>query len=505
MNYFKSVYVYIFIFIILVFITLSVLSSFKARELSNFLKLQTEEAEYRYGGMVLFPKDTSDIIFSTLINTPEVISIFEKANTKDKIEQLKVRQKLLKHLLSSYEHLVSYNIQQLHFHLPNNDSFLRFHRPGKFGDNLTEVRKTVAYVNKYHIPIQGFEEGKIFNGYRFVYPLFNEEKKHLGSVEVSHSIQTMAKMYHRSFENSSLNIVLKKELVTEKLFHDEMKNYEPYILNDDFVNQKSMGISNHIIEINKNIEDFEFLKNKMKKFENFSIPIKHEEHYDLVSFIRIENPITTESIAYAISFQKSEWLNYYYSEYEKQKFLNLLLSFLFSLGVFFASRYYFSIQKKAYEDGLTQIHNRLFFEKYLDQKYTTLEREGTQLSLIMLDIDHFKKINDTHGHKVGDDALKYLVHVVNDNIRKSDVFARWGGEEFMVLIEEDLETAYKIAENLREKIDKLTEYEVNVPHFTCSFGIISLTKDISLDQSYIIVDDRLYKAKELGRNKVVGT
>jgi len=502
MEFFKAKLFFVFVFLISALITLLTLTYFNSQQLSNFLNTQTHEAEHRYNGMVLFPNDTSDIIFTTLINTPKVINIFKHAATDDELRKDLIREELLKFLQGSYNRLKAYNIQQLHFHLPNNDSFLRFHRPGKYGDNLTDVRKTVAYVNEYQIPVQGFEEGKIFNGYRFVYPLFDENHKHLGSVEISHSINIMVTIYQRIFESSNLNIVLQKDVVSEKLFSDELKNYETYPLNEKYVLQKSVEVPHHITEIIESIEDIEKVKKKMDNFENFSISVKHEEHYDLVSFVVIKNPITLQPTAYAVSYRKSEWLSYFYSEYKRQFIFNIFISLLFTFGVYFALKYYNALKDRAYQDGLTKIYNRYFFEKYLYQKYHSLER-GSKLSVIMLDVDFFKKINDTHGHKVGDESLKYLVRIINENIRKSDVFARWGGEEFMILVEEDLDGAVKVAENLREKIDELTDNEPNVVHFTCSFGIIALDKNISLDESYTIVDDRLYKAKEMGRNRVV--
>ena len=129
-------------------------------------------------------KQISDLIYENIINTPEVIAIFKNANNK--VKKDKTRKKLYALLSQKYKILTKYGIQQLHFHLPNNESFLRFHKPSKYGDNLTNIRASVKYVNEYKKSIFGFEEGKIYNGYRFVYPLFNSNHTHIGSVEISH-------------------------------------------------------------------------------------------------------------------------------------------------------------------------------------------------------------------------------------------------------------------------------------------------------------------------------
>ncbi len=115
-------------------------------------------------------KKLADIVFNTKINTDEVREIFKDAQSSTNKDQ--VRNRLLEKLQPMYELLKDQNIRQLHFHLKDNDSFLRFHKPEKFGDNLTNIRSTVAYVNKNKKPIDSFEEGRVYNGFRFVYPLF---------------------------------------------------------------------------------------------------------------------------------------------------------------------------------------------------------------------------------------------------------------------------------------------------------------------------------------------
>ena len=130
------------------------------------------------------------MILQGQVDTPEVIGMFKNAYNSNEEEQAKIRQKLYKHLFADYERLRKLvSLRQLHFHLPDNRSFLRMHRPSKFGDDLTQIRPTVAYVNKNKKSIDGFETGRVLDGFRFVYPLFDAEKNYLGSVEVSFSIK----------------------------------------------------------------------------------------------------------------------------------------------------------------------------------------------------------------------------------------------------------------------------------------------------------------------------
>lgn len=133
-------------------------------------------------------------------------------------------------------------------------------------------------------------------------------------------------------------------------------------------------------------------------------------------------------------------------------------------------------------------------------------RHGEALSLLMLDIDHFKEINDTYGHKVGDIVLQRLSAVMRETLRTIDVIGRLGGEEFAILLPEtDLQRAAEIAERLREIISRAeVVLDGGMPlHFTASIGVTALQeKDTNLDILLNQADMALYQAKEGGRNKV---
>lgn len=197
-------------------------------------------------------KSLASVIFNTLILNDEVLKLFE--NRK--------RDELKNYLNDNYKKLRSFNVRQLHFHLPNNDSFLRMHRPNKFGDNLSEARKTVAYVNKNKEYIDGFEEGKIFNGFRFVFPLFsNLTKEHIGSVEVSFSALFFIEEISKSY-NVNANLLINKSVVKEKVFKEEYKNYIPSPL-EDFFYQKAIFDKFDLKKYNRKISNE--LKEKIEK------------------------------------------------------------------------------------------------------------------------------------------------------------------------------------------------------------------------------------------------
>jgi diguanylate cyclase (GGDEF)-like protein/PAS domain S-box-containing protein len=158
------------------------------------------------------------------------------------------------------------------------------------------------------------------------------------------------------------------------------------------------------------------------------------------------------------------------------------------------------LKKRASTDALTGIYNRFTFEEMLELEITRAQRYKTPLSLIMFDIDHFKQINDTFGHQAGDGVLKDMAQMVCTNLRLHDVFARWGGEEFMILIpNNDREQTRLLAEKLRELISGGFESGMTV---TCSFGVAQLRSADTFETFTQRVDAALYRAKEKGRDRI---
>jgi diguanylate cyclase (GGDEF)-like protein len=155
------------------------------------------------------------------------------------------------------------------------------------------------------------------------------------------------------------------------------------------------------------------------------------------------------------------------------------------------------------QDPLTGIANRRSFDERAAIEFSRARRFGHKLSLAMLDIDHFKRINDRWGHAAGDRVLKKLCESVQSELREVDLLARIGGEEFAVLIPDtDLEGAFQLAERLRQGVmaQSLTEGE-DLIRFTASFGVAALgPEDRSADEVLKRADVALYEAKAAGRN-----
>ncbi|MGD0678042.1 MAG: GGDEF domain-containing protein [Polyangiaceae bacterium] len=168
------------------------------------------------------------------------------------------------------------------------------------------------------------------------------------------------------------------------------------------------------------------------------------------------------------------------------------------------------LYESAMRDMLTRAHNRRYLLERLGSELAYARRHGTRLGLLMFDIDHFKGINDTHGHLAGDEVLREVAAMVSRLIRTEDVFARYGGEEFVVLARGiEYENAGRFAERIRAAIERLEiPGDSVVLRVTVSVGFALLDELPEADQTaaglFGLTDERLYRAKSTGRNRVCG-
>lgn len=161
--------------------------------------------------------------------------------------------------------------------------------------------------------------------------------------------------------------------------------------------------------------------------------------------------------------------------------------------------------RKATVDSKTKLYNHSFFMRKLEEECARVKRYNSRLSVLIIDIDNFKRFNDAYGHLMGDRILFYISRLIAENIRKEDIAARFGGEEFVIMLVESEESgAFVVAEKLRKIVEnfkiKYLNKEVSV---TISLGVCTLNKGDEINPNELIrrADVALYKAKETGRNK----
>jgi len=179
--------------------------------------------------------------------------------------------------------------------------------------------------------------------------------------------------------------------------------------------------------------------------------------------------------------------------------------FKFLSGNNIENSYHEEIYRLTTIDGLTQIYNKRYFLETLEREISRAHRYRRELTLMMMDIDHFKKINDTYGHLAGDYVLKQLASVIKARIRREDTMSRYGGEEFaLVLPEVDQINAGQTAEKIRKLVEKTVfKFEDTKIPVTVSMGVSALDPETKDPNDFIKrADEKLYQAKNQGRNQV---
>jgi diguanylate cyclase (GGDEF)-like protein len=189
------------------------------------------------------------------------------------------------------------------------------------------------------------------------------------------------------------------------------------------------------------------------------------------------------------------------------RFGGAIMKFLSGANV--EAAYHEEIYKMSIVDGLTGVHNKRYFLEFLDRELSGASRYTLPLSLILFDIDHFKRVNDTHGHLAGDAVLKELARRLKARMRREDLIARYGGEEFAcILVKTGIQGAMVFAEQIREIVQRSPfKYNEDVRlAITISVGVEVFrgSQMIPVEEMIRRADERLYAAKNGGRNRVVG-
>jgi diguanylate cyclase (GGDEF)-like protein len=176
----------------------------------------------------------------------------------------------------------------------------------------------------------------------------------------------------------------------------------------------------------------------------------------------------------------------------------------FLSGADLESQYHETIYRMTIVDGLTGIYNKRYLVEQLDRELSRAARHGRPLTLVICDIDHFKRVNDEFGHLAGDQVLKEVAQLLKNRIRPDDVIARYGGEELAIILPEtDLAGGVRIAEDLRRMIAaQMFAFEADEIHVTISCGVAQLDAEWRSHDFVRAADQRLYEAKRTGRNRV---
>lgn len=449
-------------------------------------------------------------IYQETIDTEPITYLMYLANQGAEEEINMIRHQLQSMLEDKYAIMVDYNIRQLHFHLPTTESFLRMHNTEKYGDLLVDIRESVRLANEELIFISWFEEGKIYNGYRFVFPLFYNEV-HTGSVEISISSKTILTEYNTGRDASNVYFIIDKDVVGSKLFEDQMYRYEESSFSNKYLND--IDVLDSLKQVNSNSDEFNMklikkysddIEEGLSKQTSFNILANDDSQHYIIQFSAVPN-FFEETVAYLIVMTQTSEFALIKSNGRNQTILLAVISLSLIGLTTFVFVYLSYLQAISTTDSLTSLNNRKKFNEVLSAEFVRSRRYQRDLSVVMFDIDKFKHVNDTYGHASGDQVLIHLSNIIAKNIRKTDTLARWGGEEFICLLPEtNLENAFIAAEKLRKTVETSSLHPQQT--VTISIGVASLDmQDSNSEALFNRADQAMYKAKENGRNQVCCT
>lgn len=313
----------------------------KEYRVNEYLETKTISYDHNFNAAVSNYQTYSDFIVENYIKTPEIMDLFSRVKDADKKEKDELRNKIYNSLKEDYKKYISFGFKQLHFHLPDQESFIRMHRPEKYGDNLRLIRYSILKAANEKKMVTGFEEGRIYNGYRFVYPLFYKNE-FIGTVELSVSAQALMKLMNDMY-NKRHNFIIKKEVILKKVFSEELINYKKSCY-DDYMKE---GDSQLLVSVYENVESKfckhvdlhlkEIVADKMRQNKEFSVSYTVEGTPFIISYMPIKN-VAGDYVAYMIRYDidnKTAEL--------KEKYNYFII--LFSLIIFLSSLTYYMLKR----------------------------------------------------------------------------------------------------------------------------------------------------------------
>ncbi len=284
-------------------------------------------------------------IFKESINTELVLSLFERGlNSKDDVRSL-YKGLLYKEVYPLYIRLKKEGISQFHFHTKDNQSYIRFHKPNKYGDDLSKIRETVRLANKENKIVSGFEIGRLFSGFRNIFPI-NFKNEHIGSFEIGISTKMMIEAISKLDKRREYSFILNKDIVFNKLLESQKFLYQTSMINSNFVIEDKEAsfldspkkLSHLAKEINKKLNKNRKLKEVMGKGEKYGLFVKLYDIYYDVTFIPMLS-ISNKVEGYLISYKKSTNIPFIVK-------MEIYIYFLILLGVIVHIKLLLSLQKK---------------------------------------------------------------------------------------------------------------------------------------------------------------
>lgn len=263
----------------------------------------------------------SETLFLEAVNQPDVLRLLAEAGHSDPANQAKLRATLLERLEPSYRNLNKRKVRQLHFHLPDGRSFLRFHKVDKFGDPLFEARPSVKIANTEHRMVSGFETGRVVAGFRYVFPL-SYEGNHIGSVETSVSFAAIQSALQEAVPGSNYDFIVRRDAVSNKLISGQDKFYSPSPLHPDFLNEDAKAelpespppLSPLVIALEKQLRQVGGVQQVMREGRAASYVLTTDGTSYAASLYPVPD-VSGNSVAYLVAFTPAPLLKHHHTEH----------------------------------------------------------------------------------------------------------------------------------------------------------------------------------------------
>lgn len=391
-------------------------------------------------------------------------------------------------------------VTRMHFHRSDGSSLLRVHLPDKFDDDIAAVRPMLQKIHTDHQPFSAVEMGRHGLFYRVIEPILNEGR-YVGAVELGISIDYIM---------TSLRKLLKVEvflLIRQEALQIEDRHVTPHPILGEYILWTSEPSEANALQILTT--DFDVNLHTMVKTQGSETYLLHKEHMPIID----GGPDVIMVFAQNLTPYINERTNFLWATVIITIIVLLIIVFTLRLTLTpLLNRLEQTNEKLVNKvdevtqlsiiDTLTQIYNRKHFNASLTEEISMIERYGNTFTIIMFDIDNYKEINDTYGHRIGDQVMIEIVRIVSQNIRDSDLFSRWGGDEFMIILpHQTITEGHHIADKLCQSISTYSFDHNGSVSISC--GISEFRKDDNEGSLIQRVDHNLYRAKQAGRNIAV--
>ena len=423
----------------------------------------------------------SNFLYDELAEDSYFLKILAKA-----IEDPGRREMLYRYLLPRFSILRRYSINYLSIYTPEGKVLLNMHKPTK---KSTPLKRPLFAQPKVNELLMEYKKPLYYNG------------RLLAFLQTAISYNVLKQELQRLF-SGYYEYIVKRSLIGKSIFSYGSHLFIQSDLSPDYFYEESSIEQNgakkaeliHTIDLA--IKDK--IARQLSRGHSFAIVTKVEGKYYTVTFLAIKKQGT---IGYLISYKQDPTISTFDTIFWQNLILGNVTLLIILAFIYYVLETRSRFEKMAITDKLTGLYNRYKFYQVANQEFNRAKRHNRPLSLILFDIDWFKKINDTYGHDVGDLVLRRIAKLLRTNLRKYDLVFRWGGEEFIILAPEtDAKGAMRIAEKIRTLIaSHAFEGAGNV---TVSLGVAELTpQDKEVDAIIKRADNALYISKKEGRNR----